>query len=180
MKLFLTILFLIMLFPVSGSSDIYKYVDKDGTPRFVDDMSKVPEEYQDQVVRQSVPKSDAGPENDAAKETSSQALKDAKDALKKMTSGDEKKKSQPAAATNKHSQALLKEKAALDAEYAALMKEKDEISKATQEWSKRYKTRRRKGVARKKLKELEVAQMEWEKKYQAWQDKKTALDNKMQ
>ena len=173
------ILWVIMLFPVSGSSDIYKYVDKDGTVRFVDDMSKVPEEYQDNVVREAVSKSDVDSGDDTAKDTGPQLLKEAKDTLKRNTGSNAEKKSQPAVPKDKTRAALLEEKAALDAEYAALMKEKEEISIETQEWSKRYKTRRRKGASRKKLKELEVMQMEWDKKYKAWQEKKAALDKKM-
>ena len=60
------------------------------------------------------------------------------------------------------------------------MKEKEEISESIRQWSKRYKTRRRKGVSRKKLKELDVMEMEWEKKYQTWENKKSALDKKLQ
>lgn len=40
----------ILLFPPELRSEIYKYVDKDGTIHFVDDMSKVPEEYRGQVA----------------------------------------------------------------------------------------------------------------------------------
>ena len=76
----------------------------------------------------------------------------------------------------KNRKALLKEKMELDEEYAELMKEKDEISESIRQWSKRYKTRRRKGVARKKLKELKAMEMEWEQKYKAWENKKSALD----
>lgn len=40
----------ILLFPPEVRSEIYKYVDKDGTIHFVDDMTKIPEEYRNQVT----------------------------------------------------------------------------------------------------------------------------------
>ena len=39
-----------LLFPPQLHSEIYKYVDKNGTTHFVDDMGKVPEEYRGQVA----------------------------------------------------------------------------------------------------------------------------------
>ncbi|MBN1254771.1 MAG: aspartyl protease family protein [Deltaproteobacteria bacterium] len=47
--------------PLSLRSEIYKYVDKNGTIHFVDDLTKVPEEYRKQVdVREDKPKEPAG------------------------------------------------------------------------------------------------------------------------
>ena len=47
----------ILLFPFAVRADIYKYVDKNGTTHFVDDLGKVPPEYRDQVtVREDKPK----------------------------------------------------------------------------------------------------------------------------
>ena len=40
----------IVLFPPEVLSEIYKYVDKDGTINFVDDLGKIPEEYRGQVT----------------------------------------------------------------------------------------------------------------------------------
>jgi len=50
--------FLVTLsFPAELRSEIYKYVDKNGTTHFVDDMTKIPEEYRKQVdVREDKPK----------------------------------------------------------------------------------------------------------------------------
>jgi clan AA aspartic protease (TIGR02281 family) len=46
-----------LFFPLKLYADIYKYVDKDGTTHFVDDLGKVPPEYRDQVtVREEKPK----------------------------------------------------------------------------------------------------------------------------
>jgi predicted aspartyl protease len=49
--------FAITLFlPLKLYADIYKYVDKNGTTHFVDDLGKVPSEYRDQVtVREEKP-----------------------------------------------------------------------------------------------------------------------------
>ncbi len=56
---FLIILLLVaamLFFPFAVRADIYKYVDKEGTTHFVDDLSKVPPEYRDQVtVREEKP-----------------------------------------------------------------------------------------------------------------------------
>ena len=179
MRTLLLIVLLSLLIPFSGSADIYKYVDKNGIAHYTDDISKVPEAYQNQVVRHVVPKYDVNLQEDAVKDPNAQIPKDVKETLKKESSEEEKRKSQRDAIANKNRKALLKEKMELDKEYAALMKEKGEISESIREWSKRYKTRRRKGVTRKKLKELEVMEMEWEEKYKAWENKKSALDKKM-
>ena len=40
----------LLLLPPELRSEIYKYVDKNGTIHFVDDMTKVPEEYRGQVA----------------------------------------------------------------------------------------------------------------------------------
>jgi predicted aspartyl protease len=56
---FLVVLLLLMgmlCFPFAVCADIYKYVDKDGTTHFVDDLGKVPPEYRNQVtVREEKP-----------------------------------------------------------------------------------------------------------------------------
>lgn len=39
-----------VLFPIQLHSEIYKYIEKDGTIHFVDDESKIPDEYRDQVT----------------------------------------------------------------------------------------------------------------------------------
>ena len=46
----IAILILLLVLPsVSHAADIYKWVDKDGTANFTDDLSKVPSEYRDQI-----------------------------------------------------------------------------------------------------------------------------------
>ncbi len=56
---FLVVLLLLtglLCFPFEVRADIYKYVDKNGTTHFVDDLGKVPPEYRDQVtVREEKP-----------------------------------------------------------------------------------------------------------------------------
>ncbi|MBW2040280.1 MAG: clan AA aspartic protease [Deltaproteobacteria bacterium] len=48
-----TLLFLLvltLLFPIELRSEFYKYIDRDGTIHFVDDESKIPNEYRDNVT----------------------------------------------------------------------------------------------------------------------------------
>ena len=104
------ILFLSLLIPYSGSADIYKYVDKNGIAHYTDDMNKVPEAYQNQVVRYVVPKYDVNLQQDAVIDQTAQIPKDVKETLKKKSSEEEKKKSQREAMANKNRKALLKEK----------------------------------------------------------------------
>jgi len=45
---------LLILPSISHAADIYKWVDKNGTAHFTDDISKVPPEYRDQVKTEAV------------------------------------------------------------------------------------------------------------------------------
>ncbi len=50
-----TVLILVLVLPcISLAADIYKWVDKDGTVNFADDLDKVPPEYRDQVKTEKV------------------------------------------------------------------------------------------------------------------------------
>jgi hypothetical protein len=48
------ILLLLVLPSISHAADIYKWVDKDGTLNFADDLDKVPPEYRDQVKKEGL------------------------------------------------------------------------------------------------------------------------------
>jgi hypothetical protein len=51
----MAILILLWVLPsISHAADIYKWVDKDGTVNFSDDLDKVPPEYRDQVKTEKV------------------------------------------------------------------------------------------------------------------------------
>ena len=51
----IAILTLLLVLPsISHTADIYKWVDKDGTVNFSDDLNKVPPEYRDQVKTEKV------------------------------------------------------------------------------------------------------------------------------
>jgi hypothetical protein len=51
----MAILILLLVLPsISHAADIYKWVDKDGTVNFADDLDKVPPEYRDQVKTERV------------------------------------------------------------------------------------------------------------------------------
>jgi hypothetical protein len=48
------LILLLVLSSISHAADIYKWVDKDGTVNFTDDLNKVPPEYRDQVKTEKV------------------------------------------------------------------------------------------------------------------------------
>ena len=51
----IAILILLLVLPsISRAAEIYKWVDKDGSVNFADDLSKVPPEYRDQVKTEKV------------------------------------------------------------------------------------------------------------------------------
>jgi predicted aspartyl protease len=54
--LILAVFAVTLFFPLKGSAEIYKYVDKNGTTHFVDDLGKVPPEYRNQItIREEEP-----------------------------------------------------------------------------------------------------------------------------
>ena len=53
-KMAIFLLLLWVLPSISHAADIYKWVDKDGSVNFTDDLSKVPPEYRDQVKTEEV------------------------------------------------------------------------------------------------------------------------------
>ena len=53
-KMALLILLLLVLPSMSHAADMYKWVDKNGSVNFTDDLSKVPPEYRDQVKTEKV------------------------------------------------------------------------------------------------------------------------------
>jgi hypothetical protein len=53
-KMAMLILIFLVLPSIFNAADIYKWVDKDGTVNFADDLNKVPPEYRDQVKTEKV------------------------------------------------------------------------------------------------------------------------------
>jgi len=164
MKNFRLLWFFLVLLPITVSADYYKYVDKNGGVHYVDDMSKVPEEYQTDVHPYLLPESDGESGPDSSGNTGSKIPRDVQKTFQKE--GIEPSKS-----------VLSKRRNELEEEYASLMKEKEILSESIREWSKRYKTRSRKSVARAKLKQLKELEMQWEEKYKVWEKKKIALES---
>ena len=56
------LIFLLLVLPsMSHAADMYKWVDKNGSVNFTDDLSKVPPEYRDQVKTEEVRESEKTP-----------------------------------------------------------------------------------------------------------------------
>jgi len=136
-------------------AQIYKYIDKDGVVRYTDDITKVPED------QQATAEQYAEPESSPTSPTPPVAPQ--------MPPVPPPKAAQP-------QKDLSEQKQMLEKEYKDLMAEKEWIEKETAIYSKRYKTRSRKGVSRKKLNELEAQKAEWDKKFLDYQAKKKALE----
>src|SRR4030065_2017127 len=79
---FLIVLLLLMgmlCFPFEVRADIYKYVDKNGTTHFVDDLGKVPPEYRNQVtVREEKPEGPSQEETPKAVEKKGETPEEAR------------------------------------------------------------------------------------------------------
>ena len=174
MKNFRLLWFFLVLLPITVSADYYKYVDKNGGVHYVDDMSKVPEEYQNDVHRHISPESNGESGPDSSGTTGSKISRDVQKTFQKEVLN---KKNNQKEGIKPSKSALLKREKELEEEYTSLMKEKEAISESIREWSKRYKTRRRKSVARAKLKQLKEMELQWEEKYKAWEKKKIALES---
>ena len=140
-----------------ASAQIYKYIDKNGVVRYTNDLTQVPEDRLPGAQRNAIPEIKSTPPNTTAPQPEQPPLE-------KMA-GPEK----PDADFSREAQALEKE-------YKELMAEKEQIERDTATYTKRYKTRNRKGVSRKKLKELELQKAEWDKKFIDYQAKKKALE----
>ena len=155
------ILCLLLLGGISApaSAEIYKYIDKNGVVRYTNDLTQVPEDRLPDAKRNAIPEIKSTPSNTPAPQPVQPVP--AKPPLKKMA-GPERD--------------FSREAQALEKEYKELMTEKEQIERDTATYTKRYKTRKRKGVSRKKLKELELQKAEWDKKFIDYQAKKKALE----
>jgi predicted aspartyl protease len=83
-----------LFFPFAARADIYKYVDKNGTTHFVDDLGKVPPEYRDQVtVREEKPVGPP-PEGEAPQAVEKKGETPEEERTRRMLEGLEEKKRQ--------------------------------------------------------------------------------------
>jgi hypothetical protein len=148
------------------SAQIYQYTGPDGVVRFTNDISAVPKdqlphmEVHDEL--QSSPDTESSPTGPVSLPT-------------KITHDASDKKGQ----TKPEATDIEQKKIELGKEFNTLMKEKMRIEKETAYWSKRYKTRKRKRIARGKLKELHAQKQEWEKQYRLYEKKKAAIDKEL-
>ena len=158
---YIVLVLILAFFSTPASGQIYKYVDKDGVPRFVNDLNKVPEEYRLEAEKYEELESKDSNQTETQKPP---PIKQPQQPLKQKIESDQTKKE------------IEKLRQELKKEYETLMAEKDQIEKDIATYSKRYKTRRRKGVSRKKLKELEIQKSEWDEKFLEYEAKKKALE----
>ena len=105
------------LWPVEGLSDFYRYVDKDGTVRYTDNLSEVPAAYLDQIKGYAETKDDRAPSPAPA--------------LVEKNGGDDA--AAPPSDIEKTAdfdspEILAATKAALDREYAALLQVKNALA----------------------------------------------------
>ena len=61
MSIFILLCAVAFFYPISLHAEIYKYIDKNGTVHFVDDLSKVPPEYIKQIPAQEAAPTPASP-----------------------------------------------------------------------------------------------------------------------
>jgi len=166
---FMLLAFFLWGLGLTADAQIYKYTDPNGVLRYTDDLTQVPEAQRPSVEKyqelESPPLDPQPPGKATQKAPPSKPPGD--------DARGESENQKPETGTPPEN---LKQ--ALDAEYKALMKEKEQIEKETETYSIRYKTRARKAVARKKLKELEEQRVQWEKKFDAYQAQKKALESK--
>jgi hypothetical protein len=84
---------IILSFPFKLYADIYKYVDKAGTTHFVDDLSKIPQEYRNQVtVSEEKPEGETEEATSPAVETKGETPEEAR--TRRMLEDLEEKKRQ--------------------------------------------------------------------------------------
>ena len=157
----IVLLLILAIFSTSASGQIYKYTDKNGVAHYVDDLIKVPEALRPEAEKHEELASE---ETEKAEIKKPPPIREPKQPSKQKIESDQEKKE------------IEKQSQELEKEYKSLMDEKDQIEKDIATYSKRYKTRRRKGVSRKKLKELEIQKSEWEEKFLEYKAKKKVLE----
>jgi|GEM_PF-3152449 hypothetical protein len=147
---------------VPAPAEIFKYIDKNGGVHYTNDPTQVPEDQLTGAERNAVPEIKSPPAAVPAPQSSpEEKIKKTKETTK---------------APQKPEMDFSLKKQDLEKKYKALMTEKEQIEKDTATYTKRYKTRKRKGVSRKKLKELKLQNAEWEKKFIDYQAHKKALE----
>ena len=171
-------IFLILIlgvYPNETLGQIYKYIGEDGAARYVNDYNKIPVLYRPEVktYEEKISK-----EQRSIEINKPPLLKQTKKTIKQINQFYRAKRAKRE--IDERWQNLYKQIdnqiQELNNEYKALMIEKYQIERDIKIYSKRYKTRARKHVSRKKLKELGIQKSNWEDKYLEYKGKKQAFE----
>ncbi len=92
MRLLLTIIIIILLFPSYVSAKIYKFVDDEGIMHFVDNYDAIPEKYREKKVQEVIIKNEK--ENDKIKEEKEEKGEEVKESITRDSSEPVKKKTE--------------------------------------------------------------------------------------
>lgn len=136
------ICFMLVAFSSPVAAEIYKYVDKNGVVRFTNELSKVPEEYQDDVQRFEK----VGKETENEPEVSQ-----SDDRWPAFTNIKEQGRE---AKLNEEQDAEVEENAN-DEKRQALIEEKESLLQEREALEIRYRVRKRKSVTRAKIRAID-------------------------
>lgn len=146
MRNFIFIFLFLLYSPVTAFEEYYRYVDDKGNIYYTDDLSRLPEEYRSSVRTYDKLRSDQSQNRNVSPQP---AIPPADKVIKKRKTDLPKE-------TSASKQDMKRKLEVLEQEYRELMKEKEIIDVEIERYTKRYKTRMRKSVARAKIKDLKT------------------------